>query len=258
MFDVKEMGKRIRTLRGEKSQDKVAADLLISRGALSFYENGERKPDAEIIYRICKYFDVTSDYLLGLSTVDKYDANLQSVCDYTGLSKLNIQFLNKLVKLKYIHNEYRIRNEGSMKQEYHIEYIDIISKILECLNEERTILEEMARAILVNENVKDSFTHTLSKVIEENLYDIDANSYEVLSGYRYKSFCIQQILSKVDNVIQNVIHQLSPEEYLYYKENFFETGTGYSLEKGVDIHIENLKWLLKEASDNAQHNPKNE
>lgn len=41
MFDLKEMGKKIRELRNKRSQDEVAQALGISRGALSFYENGE-------------------------------------------------------------------------------------------------------------------------------------------------------------------------------------------------------------------------
>ncbi len=96
MYDVKKMGERIRTLRGRKSQDEVAGALKISRGALSFYENGERKPDADVIYRMCKYFGVTSDYLLGLSTVAQYNTDLQAVCSYTGLSKEAIDNLSTL------------------------------------------------------------------------------------------------------------------------------------------------------------------
>ena len=50
-----------------KGLDDFAAKIGISRGALSFYENGNRKPDADIIYAISEKFSVTSDYLLGLT-----------------------------------------------------------------------------------------------------------------------------------------------------------------------------------------------
>ena len=60
------MGKRLKLLRGEKSQDAVAKAIGISRGALSFYENGERKPDAEAIFKICQYYNISADSLLGL------------------------------------------------------------------------------------------------------------------------------------------------------------------------------------------------
>lgn len=87
MFDVKKMGKRIRELRGNISQDKCADALGISRGALSFYENGDRKPDAEIIFKMADYFNVSSDYLIGLSDYKTTDTNLQAACKYTGLSE---------------------------------------------------------------------------------------------------------------------------------------------------------------------------
>ena len=37
--------KRLRQLRGTKSQDEAAKGIGISRGALSYYEKGERNPD---------------------------------------------------------------------------------------------------------------------------------------------------------------------------------------------------------------------
>lgn len=87
MFNAKKMGETIKSLRGERSQDECARALGISRGALSFYENGDRRPDADVICRMSEYFEVPADYILGLSSVDSYDIDLQSVCGYTGLSK---------------------------------------------------------------------------------------------------------------------------------------------------------------------------
>lgn len=62
---------RLKELREEKqlNQGKLANDLGISRGSISFYENGDRKPDIEILDRISKYFDVPVDYLLGYTDI---------------------------------------------------------------------------------------------------------------------------------------------------------------------------------------------
>lgn len=46
------------------SQLKVAMDLSISREALSYYENGRRNPDIEMLCRFSKYFNVSIDYLI--------------------------------------------------------------------------------------------------------------------------------------------------------------------------------------------------
>lgn len=55
--------KEIRKQKGY-SQQKVAFDLSISREALSYYENGKRSPDTDMLLRMSKYFDVSIHYLI--------------------------------------------------------------------------------------------------------------------------------------------------------------------------------------------------
>lgn len=49
------------------NQRKVAADLNISQALLSHYETGAREPGLDFVCRACKYYNVSADYLLGLS-----------------------------------------------------------------------------------------------------------------------------------------------------------------------------------------------
>lgn len=46
------------------SQLKVAMDLNITREALSYYENGKRNPDLEMLVALSKYFNKSIDYLI--------------------------------------------------------------------------------------------------------------------------------------------------------------------------------------------------
>lgn len=55
--------KKIRKER-KYSQLKVAMDLSISREALSYYENGKRSPDIDMLVKLSKYFNVSIDYLI--------------------------------------------------------------------------------------------------------------------------------------------------------------------------------------------------
>ena len=55
--------KKVRKQKG-LSQLKVAMDLSISREALSFYENGKRSPDINMLVRLSDYFNVSIDYLI--------------------------------------------------------------------------------------------------------------------------------------------------------------------------------------------------
>ncbi len=59
---------RLRELRIEKglTQKEVAAALEISVSCYGGYEQGYREPDLKTLINICKMFEISSDYLLGL------------------------------------------------------------------------------------------------------------------------------------------------------------------------------------------------
>lgn len=62
-------GSRLRELRNERktSQKQVAIDMGISITAISQYENDNRFPNEEMLKRLCLYYMISSDYLLGLT-----------------------------------------------------------------------------------------------------------------------------------------------------------------------------------------------
>jgi transcriptional regulator with XRE-family HTH domain len=63
------LGNKIKNLRLDKkiSQKKLALILGVSQKAIDFWEKDINEPKASYIIKICKFFEVTSDYLLGLS-----------------------------------------------------------------------------------------------------------------------------------------------------------------------------------------------
>lgn len=67
--------KRLKELRGNMSQEQLAKKLGVSRGSISFYENGDRTPDILFLDSVSKYFEVSTDYLLGYSEA-KNDNNI--------------------------------------------------------------------------------------------------------------------------------------------------------------------------------------
>ena len=66
------LAKRMRHIREIKghSQTKVAHALGISNVQLSRYESSERKPDPDFIKNIADFYEVSTDYLLGI--IDTY------------------------------------------------------------------------------------------------------------------------------------------------------------------------------------------
>lgn len=64
-----EFSKRLTLLRKEKgiTQKQAAQDLGISQALLSHYEKGIRECGLEFVAKVCEYYKVSADYLLGLS-----------------------------------------------------------------------------------------------------------------------------------------------------------------------------------------------
>lgn len=60
---------RIRDLRKEKglTQSNLAKLLSVSDRTIGFYETGQRDPDTSTLKTLSEYFDVSVDYLLGLT-----------------------------------------------------------------------------------------------------------------------------------------------------------------------------------------------
>ena len=59
----------LRELRGERgvSQESLARDLGVSKSTIGLYESGDTLPDAQTLRDLAKYFNVSADWLLGLS-----------------------------------------------------------------------------------------------------------------------------------------------------------------------------------------------
>ena len=58
---------RLRELRMEKrlTQAQLASALQTTDDSVYSWEKGRSEPSIEVIRRICDYFDISSDYLLG-------------------------------------------------------------------------------------------------------------------------------------------------------------------------------------------------
>ena len=64
---------RLKEIRKKKkiSQLKLALDLNMNQNTISRYENMERQADYETLVRFADYFEVSLDYLLGRTDIEK-------------------------------------------------------------------------------------------------------------------------------------------------------------------------------------------
>lgn len=63
------LGEILAELREDRglTQRELSKQLHISSSTISAYETGSRLPSIEVVYEFAKFFDVTTDYLLGLT-----------------------------------------------------------------------------------------------------------------------------------------------------------------------------------------------
>ncbi len=74
-------GDKLRALRMKKNltQNDLAARLGIVGASVSSYEKNKQYPSVEVLIQLCQTFDVSADYLLGLS--DDKNFNTSTLTD---------------------------------------------------------------------------------------------------------------------------------------------------------------------------------
>lgn len=86
---------RLKELREEQgwSLQNLADNLEVSRASVGYYEKGERVPDIEVLVSISKLFNVSTDYLLGLTDIKNTSLDVKIACKVTGLSESAVKAL---------------------------------------------------------------------------------------------------------------------------------------------------------------------
>lgn len=91
--------KYIRTKNGY-TQQQMANLFNVTRPCICYWENGKRVPDYLKLVEICRFFDISSDYLLGVSDADtkifkennkNYNSN-----DFIDISRLSDEYKRQI------------------------------------------------------------------------------------------------------------------------------------------------------------------
>ena len=68
-FSIEIFSERLKMLRAENnlSQNALAQKLDLSNASISYWETGKQVPSAEVIYKMSLFFDISADFLLGIT-----------------------------------------------------------------------------------------------------------------------------------------------------------------------------------------------
>lgn len=87
---------RLKDLRedSDQKQETIAKILKITRQQYQLYESGKRKLPIDKLIELCKYYNVSSDYILGFTNIpnkitNKENTNIKNNITIAGNKKIN-------------------------------------------------------------------------------------------------------------------------------------------------------------------------
>lgn len=179
---LKEIGERIKLLREAKevTQDEMAKELNVGRETVARWENGTRDIKTEATVNIAKYFNVSTDYLLGLTSSTSTDISKIGISNKTGFSAPTVEKITQLSP-----------NDKMLLDK-------VISKVLEIdlpnLLQEFKDNNEKVTKLYKNKNMydniaedEDTAANTIEKVEEFNGKFILAHEYSELMLFRIQN-----------------------------------------------------------------------
>lgn len=84
---LEELTERKKDIDYKLSDKQQAEQMGIPYPTFTKYKNNTAECPISTVVKIARYYNVSTDYLLGLTQAKTTDSDLKSVCDYTGLSE---------------------------------------------------------------------------------------------------------------------------------------------------------------------------
>lgn len=111
--------KRIKDLREDNdyTQEYIANYLKINRVVYNRYENGIREIPVEIVIKLSKLYNVTTDYILGKINIKNYDIFLKEINEIEENQKCNKCKRKSLVSISPTSYEFMCTKCGNIEEQ---------------------------------------------------------------------------------------------------------------------------------------------
>ena len=188
----KEIGERIKHLRISKklTQDEVAHALNVKRETVTRWETGARDIKTEITILLSNYFNVSADYLLGLTENTSTNISEIGISNKTGFSTSTVEnILDLPIKLKIILD--KIINE-LLKS-------DLLEKFEELKENNIKLINLYQTDSIYNKLVED----------EELTYNTIDNADELNGKFIFKDEYSKLLLFEIKYIFFDIIRNLS-------------------------------------------------
>ena len=186
------ISKKIKELREQNNitQNKLANDLFIKQQTVAQWENGSRALKADSIISLAKYFNVSTDYLLGLTENTSTNISEIGISNKTGFSTLTVEnILNLSAEHKIILD--KIINE-LLKS-------DLLEKFEELKENNIKLINLYQTDSIYNKLVED----------EELTYNTIDNADELNGKFIFKDEYSKLLLFEIKYIFFDIIRNLS-------------------------------------------------
>ncbi len=196
--------------RTGKNQKTIAGEIGITESSLSDYRVDGKTPNIDSLYKICKHFNLSADYMLGLSSTKSPSPNIKSTIETTGLSEHSVKVLSNCkmiandVKGKYSFSKNSDESDRAIMLPKFIDlFIDdnsLINVIIECFYQinRYALVEKTTETICSHEDEIDEFLtitekdakglsygfiHIMTTGISNKLSQYISNGQTLFEGY---------------------------------------------------------------------------
>ncbi len=216
------------------SLEKIGKEIGVSKATLSKYTNDEAEAPIGNLVKLANYFNVSADYLLGISEAKTNDKDLQFVCDYTGLSAEAIENLKKISLYPHLCSNDMIFLNAMKEREVYFQckndllQSSAINHIISCMVYEKILyknLLELKRKADSDEFKDDFETHNLTLKVKKwgNQHKINLfNAQDSLINFIKQYSQIEKLDESLYNTLVTIATTYTPFENEQKERDEFE------------------------------------
>ena len=202
--------------KNNTKQSDLAKFLDISRQAVAQYKDGKAQPNIEMIVNIAEYFNVSSDYLLGITNVHTNDKDLKFVCEYTGLNEDAIENIKDITKTEedayflnlflYLQDLKRIIKNISLLSEYNSTLDSLYKEYEKQLSCELNISSKTFNDLLEKNNASTRmFLSDYIKIIIDETNPNDNNRELFYNTENARAYTLYRINTYFSSLIDDIL-----------------------------------------------------
>lgn len=183
----------------DKSLQCWGDDFGVTRQTISNWQLGESVPDIVKLTEIAKYFNVSTDYLLGISDTKSLDVTARAAVEYTGLTESAVEKLNAGIVDDVV---YGARLKRQRKEDYlriaselicSAEFSEIIHRLAnaeKCAHKEgllRNLNDDRYTALTTNYEGDSVFAGAEAGLLIRTVFNFISNAQSNLDGASYRT-----------------------------------------------------------------------